>query len=112
MRSIESVANACMAGGGTLVVPASDGNGGTNICSTGTEKLPSIADTNFVYCGTSCGGWISVVNNYHAISVYSDSYPGVRKIIVCGADVDVTGWYFAGSPFNFTGTTGCKTNGF
>jgi prepilin-type N-terminal cleavage/methylation domain-containing protein len=111
MKSIESLADACMAKGGDLVIPAYSGSGGSTICNTGTETLPSIADVSFTYCGGACGGWASSAGKWNAFSAYSDSYPGGRKIIVCGSDVNLSGWYVA-NYFDFTGRSGCETFGF
>lgn len=112
MKSIEPLANSCVIEGGGLVIPASNGSGGTAICTSGGEVLPSLAGTDFTYCGNGCGGWASSPGVYHAISAYSDTYSGGRKAIVCGSNVDVSGWYAGGSSFDFRGISTCKTFGF
>ncbi|MDD5463736.1 MAG: type II secretion system protein [Candidatus Moranbacteria bacterium] len=112
MRSIESIAYACTLNNGTLIMPATNGNGGTNICTVGSETLPSLAGTDFVYCGTGgCGGWVSsVASGYHAFSAYSDSYTGGRKSIVCGANISIGSWFLLS--WDFSNSSGCKTAGF
>lgn len=111
MESVNRAASNCILNGGTLVNPATNGTGGGQICSTGSETLPDISSTSFVYCGVGCGGWYQSANNY-AISIYSNSYSGGQKVIVCADNYNATGFYYSGSPFNFTGRNGCKTDGF
>lgn len=112
MQSIKAMADMCLISGGTLAIPAFDGIGGTAICSDGTGILPNISDTSFIYCGNGCGGWTSTINTAtYAFSAYTDSF-GSRRIIVCGSDINRSGWYFSGSPFDFTGSSSCKTYGF
>jgi prepilin-type N-terminal cleavage/methylation domain-containing protein len=110
MDEINKVAYNCIVEGNALNIPASNATGGTAICA-GAQPLPDITDTKFIYCGTSCGGWTNSSSGY-AISIYSTNFSGATKIVVCGAGADVTGWYYGGSPFNFTGTIGCKKDGF
>ncbi|OGI28959.1 MAG: hypothetical protein A2288_02980 [Candidatus Moranbacteria bacterium RIFOXYA12_FULL_44_15] len=111
MQSIKSMADVCVTSGGTLTIPASNGTGGSAICSDGSGILPNISDTTFTYCGSGCGGWTSTAGTNYAFSAYTDSF-GARKIVVCGSDINISGWYYSGSPFNFTGSSGCKTDGF
>lgn len=110
MQSIKSLADICITGGGTLVIPASGGTGGTAICSDGSGTLPNISDTTFTYCGSGCGGWTSSANDYYAFSAYTDSL-GSRKIVACGSNVNANGWYGL-SIWDFTGISSCKTYGF
>ncbi|OHB15199.1 MAG: hypothetical protein A2431_03245 [Candidatus Zambryskibacteria bacterium RIFOXYC1_FULL_39_10] len=111
MKQINNSAFMCLDGGGTLVIPASSGAGGTAICSNNaTILLPNISDTTFTYCGTGCGGWTSNSSGY-AFSIYTDSIPGGRKIVVCGTKLNVNGWYGL-NIWDFTNDIGCRKSGF
>lgn len=110
MQSIKSLADVCIQGGGTLTIPATNSTGGTAVCSDGTGTLPDLTDTTFRYCGAGCGGWTSTANTRYAFSITSDTMGNV-KIIVCGANINVTGWFGMGD-WNFTGQSGCRTYGF
>ncbi|EKE19512.1 MAG: hypothetical protein ACD_8C00146G0017 [uncultured bacterium] len=108
MKSISNAVNMCIINGGNLVAPNDNGTGGTLICSTGTEVLPNISDTDFIYCGTTCGIWYKTSNGY-AISMYSDSYPGGRTVIMCGENVVFSNWTgFGFTSFNFNSSGGNK----
>ncbi len=112
IQSVFRAASECVASGGTLTIPAYNMTGGSQICSTGTTgTLPNLTDLSFYYCGSGCGGWYSNGENF-ALSVFSDAYAGGRKIIVCGSNVNATGWYYGGSPFNLAGRSGCISDGF
>jgi prepilin-type N-terminal cleavage/methylation domain-containing protein len=112
LESVHRAASLCLAAGGSLTYPPSNTTGGSQICTNGTEGvLPDLSGTKFTYCGNGCGGWTSSGENF-AISAYSDAYSGGRKIIVCASNMNLSGWFYAGSPFNFTGISGCKTDGF
>ncbi len=84
---------------------------GSAVCAGSTTKLPDISDIGFTYCSSGCGGWTSDSSGY-AISAYSDSYSGGRKIVVCGLEKNVSGWYYAGSVYNFGGSNYCIKDGF
>lgn len=111
MNSLNTEATNCMIANSALTIPAHNGNPGSVVCASNAFIIPNITDTRFVYCGLNCWGWTSDPSSGgYAISIYSDSYSGGRKIIVCGSDVDVTGWY--GLPFDLRGQTACVKYGF
>ena len=116
MNSINNTAYLCLDGGSGLTIPSTSGTGGTAVCPATTTTLPDISNTGFLYCGTNCGGWISNSSTgSYAFSVYSDSFSGGRKVVGCGSEQDVGGWYAGTVPngfFNFTGLTACKKWGF
>ncbi len=111
MRSLSVMVNSCLVSGGSLNHPVSNGNPGSAICNISPEILPDISSTNFIYCAQGCGGWYDATNGSYAISAYSDSYSSGRKVVVCGSNVNMNGWYGVGD-WNFTGITACKTYGF
>lgn len=117
MQSVSGASAACVIGGGSLIQPAFNGNGGVATCSDGSAIPPNISDTTFVYCGDGCGGWTSWLGasgGPYAISAFSDAF-GARKLIVCGSNYNVDAWYAGFHPgvsFDFTGSSGCKTVGF
>lgn len=112
MVEVNKIAFVCSTEGSVLTSPSFSGVGGTLVCPAETATLPNISDTGFVYCGGLCGGWDSTGTGAYAFSAFSDSFSGGRKIIVCGSDMNKTGWYYPGSPFNLTGINGCKKDGF
>lgn len=111
MESINKVMNSCLINGSAPTYPAENGTGGTLICATETATLPNISDTGFIYCGGSCGGWTGDGLTTYAISAYSNSFSGGRKIIACGHNYNFSGWYGVFS-WDARGITGCKTYGF
>jgi prepilin-type N-terminal cleavage/methylation domain-containing protein len=111
MQELNKAAFLCTSSDSLLTVPSSNTTGGTLVCTGQPTTLPDLTDTGFVYCGSGCGGWTSSTDG-HLISAYSDGYPGGRKIIVCGSNMNASGWYFTGSSFDFTGGFGCKKSGF
>lgn len=112
INQLSKAAVECLIEGNTLTLPTTNGVGGIPICPGSNTILPNITDTKFSYCGVSCGGWTSNSSGGYAISVYSDLYSDGRKAIVCGSDVNVSGWYYTGSVYNFIGSNYCKTYGF
>lgn len=108
MNAINKVAYMCASDGSALIIPTSNSTGGNLVCAGQETKLPDISDTGFTYCGTNCGGWTSSGYSY-AFSIYSGAD---GKIIVCGSDINVSGWYYGGSIFDFTGSVFCKKVGF
>jgi len=112
MQEINKTAYQCSLNGVAVNIPASNATGGIAVCGTDPMILPNLSDIGFTYCGSGgCGGWTGTSDSY-AISIYSDAYPGGRKIVVCGSNRHLTGWFYTGSSFNFTGTTGCLKSGF
>ncbi|HEY0979434.1 MAG TPA: type II secretion system protein [Candidatus Paceibacterota bacterium] len=111
MQELNKAAYLCNMNGSLLTVPSSNSTGGTALCASEPTTLPNLSDINFTYCGSGCGGWTSTSDGY-LFSIYSDSYPGDRRIIVCGSNMNGSGWFYTGSSFNFTGTTGCIQSGF
>jgi prepilin-type N-terminal cleavage/methylation domain-containing protein len=110
MNALNKGAYMCVNDGSALILPDRNGIGGNLLCASGVTKLPNITDTGFTYCGNSCGGWTSSSGSY-AISIFSDEFSSGRKIIVCGSESDVSGWYGI-STWNFIGSVSCKTSGF
>lgn len=109
MNELNKAAYLCLDAGSTLTIPTSGSTGGIPICPLSQTILPNISDTGFLYCGSSCGGWTSSSAGY-AFSVYSDSFSGGRKIIVCGSDISISGWYNLN--WDFTNNITCKKDGF
>lgn len=112
LNQINKAAHFCLLEDNLLTVPASGSAGGTAVCAGSETKLPNISDIGFGYCGVGCGGWTSDTSGAFAISIYSDSYSGGRKVVVCADNMDVSGWYYSGSSFDFRGGAYCKKDGF
>ncbi len=116
MVSINQAAYACRSGGGLLQRPAYDGVGGTPVCTGGSDLLPNITSTGFVYCGfttgiPNCGGWNQGADGLtYAISAYTltGSEYGSQKFIICGYGVNVTGWF--DGTFNLGNDIKCQKN--
>jgi hypothetical protein len=112
MQEINKTAYLCSLSGTAVNIPSSNSTGGTAVCATEPMILPNLSDIGFTYCGSGgCGGWTGNGDSY-VMSIYSDTYPGGRKIVVCGSNYNANGWFFSGSSFDFTGTTGCLKSGF
>lgn len=112
MQEINKTAYLCSLSGTAVNIPPTGSTGGTAVCATEPMILPNLNDIGFTYCGSGgCGGWTGSSDSY-AISIYSDAYPGQRKIVICGSNYNASGWFFSGSSFNFSGTTGCLKSGF
>lgn len=111
MDQLMKAAYMCLDSGIDLTQPTSSA-GGTAVCAGSSVILPNVSDLGFNYCGGVCGGWTSTGSSRNfAISMYSDSYPDGRKIVVCGSGMSVPGWYGI-SPWDFTNKVGCQKNGF
>jgi prepilin-type N-terminal cleavage/methylation domain-containing protein len=112
MVSINESAYACKVAGGTLNTSALAGGA---ICVGGTDVLPDITNTGFGYCSGGCGGWTqsAAPSLAYAISAYAPTgYTGGLKAIVCGTQLDVSGWYYVGSSFNLGNDIKCIKDGF
>lgn len=113
MNSMNEAAFGCVPGG-TLTLGGPGGSTdvtGQPICTGGTATFTNISSLGFNYCGDpGCGGFAQSGDSY-AFSVYSDSYSGGRKIVVCASNLNVDGYYGL-SVWDFTNSTSCKTSGF
>lgn len=105
MQSLHKIAEMCLLGGSNIVIPSTaTGNPGSAICADGSGMYPDISDTGFAYHRDAMVS--SVSTGQFAFTASSGT-----KRIVCASNVNANGWYSL-NVWNFTGISGCKTDGF